>query len=557
MEFGWESSRVASAQAAFHKREMQFLHGVYVFLSLYTAIPDSLQVLWAPMRQLVRGSFVLLAAMVVVVVATSAAGARKVAAVKTAAGAMETGVGFIDQSSDADNATEFERIRVAGAKYVQIRIDWASVAPSGSTTPTGFQPTDPADPNYNWAYYDSLIQAATSAGLKPLVDISSAPSWAEGSGRGSAASGTYKPSPSALAYFATAAAQRYSGSFEGLPRVQYWAIWNEPNLNIFLSPQTVNKKAFAPSWYRSMLNAAADALHAVHSNNVVIGGETAPFGVTSATRTQTMPLVFMEKVLCVAEKKVISKKTKKATYTYKSACKTKTKFDVWSHHPYTGGGPTKKAKVRGNASLGNMDDMRMVLNAAIKANHVVSRGKVRLWITEFSWDSKPPDPKGVPISLETRWVSQALYQTWSSGVSLVNWFILRDQPLATSYWQSGLYYLGSDGISSDRAKPVLRAFRFPFVALPQPSQGKSTVLLWGRTPTSSAGSVLIERKSGSKWKRVKRLSANRYGIFKASIAKPANTVYLRARLASGSDQSAAFSLVAPKVAKTYCPFGNC
>jgi len=497
--------------------------------------------------------------MVVVVTATSASGARRASTVKTASGGIETGVGFTDLSSDADNATQLERIRAAGAKYVEIRIDWSSVAPSGSTTPTGFQPTDPADPNYNWAIYDSQIKAAASAGLKPLVDISSAPLWAEGSGRGSAARGTYKPSPSALANFATAAAQRYSGSFEGLPRVQYWAVWNEPNLNIFLSPQTVNKKPFAPSWYRSMLNAAADALHAVHANNVVIGGETAPFGFTTATRTQTMPLVFMEQVLCLAEKKVINKKTKTVGFTYKSACKTKTKFDVWSHHPYTGGGPTMKAKVRGNASLGNMDDMRMVLNAAIKANHVVSSGKVRLWVTEFSWDSKPPDPKGVPVSLETRWVSQALYQMWSSGVSLVNWFILRDQPLATSYWQSGLYSLGSGGkISSDRAKPVLRAFRFPFVALPQTSHGKSTaVLLWGRTPTSSAGSVLIERKSGSKWKRVKRLSANSYGIFKASIAKPANTVYLRARLANGSDQSAEFSLVAPKVTKTYCTFGNC
>ena len=153
-------------------------------------------------------------------------------------------------------------------------------------------------------------------------------------------------------------------------------------------------------------------------------------------------------------------------------------------------------------------------------------------------------------------VSQTLYQMWSSVVSLVTWFILRDQPLATSYWQSGLYYSGAK-ISSDRAKPVLRAFRFPFVALPQTSKRKSTVLLWWRTPTSSGGSVLIERKSGSKWKRVTSLNANRYGIFKASIAKPANTVYLRARLASGSDQSAAFSLEAPKKPWKGCVWGTC
>jgi hypothetical protein len=344
----------------------------------------------------------------------------------------------------------------------------------------------------------------------------------------------------------TAAATRYSGNSSGLPRVQYWEIWNEPNLNTFLNPQVVKKKAFSPNWYRSMLNAAADAIHGVNSNNVVIGGETAPFGIASATRSATTPITFMEKMLCVKEKKVVNKKTKAVTYSYKSACKTKTKFDVWSHHPYTQGGPTMKSKNHGNVSLGNMGEMRSVLNAAIKAHHVVSNQKVRLWVTEFSWDSKPPDPGGVPIALETRWVSQMLYQMWGSGVSLVTWFLLSDQPYESSRWQSGLYYLGSGGVSSDRTKPILRAFRFPFVAMPQTVKGKKTVTLWGRTPAGKSGRVVIERKSGSKWKKVKTLSANGSGIFKARIAKPANTKSLRARLSNGSDQSAGFALTAPK-----------
>ena len=507
------------------------------------------------MRTLARGSFVFLAAMIVVLAATSASGARKVATVKAASGAIETGISFLDMSSDANNSTQFERIRAAGAKYAEIRMYWSDVAPSGSTQPVGFQAQDPADLNYKWAYYDSRIQEAAAAGLKPFVAVTSAPLWAEGSGRGSANLGAYKPSPSALASFLRAAAKRYSGSFEGLPRVQFWAIWNEPNLNSFLAPQTVKGKAFAPGWYRSMLNAATNALHAVNRSNVVIGGETAPFGTASAKRIATKPLNFMENVLCIAEKKVVNKRTRKVTYTYKSACKKKTKFDVWAHHPYTQGGPTTRARIHGNVSLGDMGDMRTVLNTAIKANHVVSAQKVRLWVTEFSWDSKPPDPKGVPIALETRWVSETLYRMWSSGVSLVTWFILRDQPIETSYWQSGLYYAGSSGISSDRAKPILRAFRFPFVALPQIVKGKTTVLLWGRTPTSRSGSVLIERKSSGKWKRVKTLRANGNGVFKASISKPANTVSFRARLSGGSDQSAEFSLVAPKRSWTGCVFG--
>jgi hypothetical protein len=307
-----------------------------------------------------------------------------------------------------------------------------------------------------------------------------------------------------------------------------------------------------------MLNAAADSLHAVSSSNVVIGGETGPFGVasTALSTANIMPITFMEKVLCISEKSSRNKKTKAVTIQYKSACKTKTKFDVWSHHPYTQGGPAVKSKAHGNASLGDMGAMRAVLNAATKAGHVSSSQKVRLWVTEFSWDSKPPDPKAVPIALETRWVAQLLHNMWGSGVSLVNWFILRDEPLSSSLWQSGLYY-GGASISSDRAKPILRAFRFPFVATPKIVKKKSIVQLWGRTPTSSAGSVVIERKSGNRWKRVKTLRANRYGIFNASIPKPAKTSILRARLANGKDQSAAFSLTEPKKQWTGCVWGLC
>jgi hypothetical protein len=178
-------------------------------------------------------------------------------------------------------------------------------------------------------------------------------------------------------------------------------------------------------------------------------------------------------------------------------------------------------------------------------------------VTEFSWDSKPPDPKGVPIALETRWVSQMLYRMWASGVSLVVWFDLRDEPMSKSLWQPGLYYAGRRGISNDRAKPILRAFRFPFVALPQPSNKKPTVLLWGRTPNSRAASVVIERRSGKVWRRVTKIKANRYGIFRSSIHKPTDTIYLRARLSNNSDHSAAFSLQTPTQTWTGCVWGTC
>jgi hypothetical protein len=76
------------------------------------------------------------------------------------------------------------------------------------------------------------------------VDIVDAPGWAEPSG---VAHGT-TPNPSAFGDFARAAASRYGGSFAGLPRVRYWQAWNEPNLNLYLKPQWVDRIPFSPGF---------------------------------------------------------------------------------------------------------------------------------------------------------------------------------------------------------------------------------------------------------------------------------------------------------------------
>jgi len=509
------------------------------------------------MRHVFRGACALLA---IFAVATSAAGANKVSPLKTSTGRLDTGFIYTPWGSPELDAIQFERMRAAGAKFVRINAVWSAIAPTGKTMPTAFHPTDPADPLYNWAYLDTLVGEATTAGLQPILALLSAPVWAEGTASTRpATAGGYKPNAAQFAKFATAAATRYSGSFESLPRVRYWAIWNEPNLSRYLSPQMTGKKVVGYLTYRALVNAGAAAIHNAASGNVVIAGETSPFGGPASTRTR--PLTFMEKVLCVSEKlvKKVSKKKVTHVWTYKSACKTRVQFDVWSQHPYTEGGPTTKAYSHGDVPLGNMSDMLAVLNTAIRANHVAA-SSARLWVTEFSWDSNPPDPKGVSPQLESRWVSEALYRAWSTGVSFFTWFLVRDQPFKPgSYYQSGLYTISKSkpaDVTLDKAKAALTAFRFPFVAFPL---SKTSITIWGRTPGSKAGRVQIQRKSGSAWKLVTTLNANRYGIFQARVRKPpakTKTVYLRARLADGSDVSVSFSLVAPKKLWKGCAFGS-
>jgi hypothetical protein len=62
----------------------------------------------------------------------------------------------------------------------------------------------------------------------------------------------------------------------------------------------------------------------------------------------------------------------------------------------------------------------------------------------------------------------------ASGVSRVTWLYLRDEPLATSFFQAGLYLPGTT-MGRDQPKPALRAFRFPVVAFPGRDWGQKQI----------------------------------------------------------------------------------
>jgi hypothetical protein len=165
---------------------------------------------------------------------------------------------------------------------------------------------------------------------------------------------------------------------------------------------------------------------------------------------------------------------------------------------------------------------------------VISSRRIQFWVTEFSWDSKGPDPKGVPLKLEAQWVSEALYRAWQAGVTMFTWFLLRDHARPSPY-QSGLFF------ETWKPKPALTAFRFPFVAFRRPNG----VFVWGRTPAGKAASVVVERSTAHGWKRVAALRTTSAGVFSRvlSLRLPASSS-LRARGAGST--SIAFPLKPPR-----------
>lgn len=427
------------------------------------------------------------------------------------------------------------RSQAAGATMIRIDLLWHAVAPA--TRPPTFSPENPNDPAYNWASFDQTITAAVAAGLEPIVSVVWTPVWAQGAGSGPTA--TVRPNPVEFGRFARAAAHRYSGSFvpdsdpgaEPLPRVRNWMAWNEPNRGYFLSPQFEGGKLVSGIWYRKMVSQFAAQVHAVNPSNVVIAGGLAPLGRPK----HPAPLRFMRSMLCL-------------TVTLKRACDLRSnpvRLNVWSHHPYTSGGPTHKAARRDDVALGDLPKMKRVLKAAIRLGHVRSPKPVAFWVTEFSWDSKPPDPRALPAALHARWVSEALYRMWRHNVQVVTWFKIQDDPLTgpgSTPYQSGFWTVKGS------RKRSLTAFRFPTVGFKR-SNG---IYVWGRSPTSTPGPVVVDIKVGRKWRRLGTVRANASGIFKKTYRTPIRKGYVRARF--GGENSLPFSLT-PVRDRYVNPFG--
>jgi hypothetical protein len=413
----------------------------------------------------------------------------------------------------------YEMTRASGAQFVRLLVRWNLIVPA--TPPDGFVASDPTSTGYSWGALDASVEAAEAAGLTPVLDIVTTPSWAYSHRPSGVNAGS--PKPAAMGDFAQALATHYDGQ-NGLPQVSIYEVWNEPNLSLDLAPASA-------SIYRSMVNAVADSVHSVDPTNLVVAGGLDPFGHPKGRKQawySAYPLAFMRSLLCVS----------KGSHPH-STCGAKVDFDVWSHHPYSFGGAFGKASVPDDVELGDLPRMRSVLQAGVRLHHVVSSHSVQFWVTEFGWDTRPPRAGAAPISLATRWTAESLYQAWRSGISLFTWFDLEDQSGPGPY-KSGLYFHASS-LSRAKPKPVLTAFRFPFVAYLH----GSTVSVWGRDATSDKQRVAIQLRHRGTWRTAAYVVANGSGIFKATLRLSAtNQDSLRA-VAPGSGKSLAFSLTVP------------
>ncbi|MFL5906019.1 MAG: cellulase family glycosylhydrolase [Solirubrobacterales bacterium] len=442
-------------------------------------------------------------------------------------------------SDPAERSLWIDRTQQAGAGIVRLSVSWLGVA-AGNTPPP--DPTNPGSASYNFSQFDQAIRDLEARGITVMLNVGPpSPPWAEAPGRpASFPPGRWKPqNPQDFADFMQAVAARYSGNFDPdgpvgparpLPAVQAVEIWNEPNGEPWMS----NEYGGSPDYYREMLNDSYRAVKSVNPQMLVVVGATSPYGDPPngpypASGGRVYPVTFWEQVLCVRPVKT-KKKGKKGTssaavkYVRTPGCSQPVMFDVFAHHPIdnTGAGPLQSGPTKYDASTPDLGRVVQILRGAEKAGTTLS-GKHPVWVTEFWWDSNPPNPSGAKLAVQARWIEQSLYLFWKAGASVAINFMIRDTPARPTVhagFQAGIFLMNG------KPKPSFTAFHFPFVTS---RTSKTSLQAWGKAP--AGGKLLIQRKQHGTWVTIKKLQVSQGAVFVTKLPGLRGAQRLRATVA--------------------------
>ena len=353
--------------------------------------------------------------------------------VPTAGAARGMLVGLLDEAALYDEPTSvFPLMEQARTQVLRLNLYWGGRIGVAKRRPA--RATDPADPAYDWTLYDRTVNFAAQHKIKILFSIYGTPSWAN---RGA---GLNVP-PRAIAdlnNFAYAAAKRYSGLYpasdgRALPPVKLWMAWNEPNLSIGLKQQY---RRVGSRWvmqsaidYTKICNAIYGGVHRtlIRAEKVACGA-TAPRGNNSPTssRPTISPLAFMRGLKAAGLRK----------------------FDAYAHHPYYGR-KTESPSTKPSATAVTMGNINTLIAELTRL-----WGNKRLWITEYGYQTNPPDRAfGVTYAKQAAYMKQAYAMARKNPrIDMMLWFLLRDEPRLGG-WQSGLL------TRTGQKKPAFNVFR--------------------------------------------------------------------------------------------------
>jgi hypothetical protein len=469
-------------------------------------------------------------------------------------------------ASEQTQANTLDTIKALGGDRLRVSVYWRTIAPDPkSKTKPNFDAGDPgAYPADNWARYDRLLRLAQARGLAVNFDLTGpAPLWATGSPDRSDIEATYNPSASEFGAFVTAVAKRYSGQYTpppppsggggsnggggglpsppcppacpkaraaqasgALPRVDYWSIWNEPNHPGWLTPQWTHDDSgwheAAPRIYRGLADAAWSALQGTgHGSDTILVGETAPKGLVNrrGITRGIDPLRFTRDLYCVDRKL----RPLRGTAASEQGCPTDANgsshfaadhpvlFDAtgWSHHPYELLlSPHTQPGHRDWVTIANLPRLSSFLLRALRRYGKPRPGGLPLYLTEFGYQTNPPDRLGVSWNKQAAYLNESEFRSYiNPNVRTLGQFLLDDDGGDISLtFQSGLMTI--DG----KPKPSYGAFKLP-VYLPHTTfRAGQRLRVWGMAraaPNGTAVPVAIEFHSrhSKAWRTLRTVTA--------------------------------------------------
>ncbi len=301
---------------------------------------------------------------------------------------------------------------------------------------------EPSEGRYSWARADRLLTALRARGLEPVVTLWGTPGWANGGGSPNVAPLRGED----FQRFAEAAAERY-------PYVSKWIMWNEPNKPIWLKP------ASAKTYVSQILNPGYRGIKAVSPRARVAGGVTGP----RAGKGGVSPVDFIRAMDLAGAR-----------------------LDVYAHHPYPvfpGDTPFTGGCVCETLTMASLERLLLFVGRAFPS--------ARIWLTEYAYQTNPPDAFGVSPNEQARFVGEAARRVYlAPKVDMLIHYLYRDEPEITRF-QSGLETVRG------RAKPALAATMLP---LAQVVRRGTKTSVWGQVrPGEGRQRYVLQRRSGGRW----------------------------------------------------------
>ena len=454
---------------------------------------------------------------------------------------------------NVDPVGTLDELQRLGVDTVHVYMHWADIAPDpSSTTKPDFDATDPAAyPAAGWAPYDAIVQDTRARRMGLILDlVPPPPHWATGKGDPVPASEPqWRPSASEYGQFVRAVATRYSGHYvppgasAPLPRVDFWSIWNEPNLGVELAPQAVphSQVEVSGALYRGLVNAGWKALQATgHGHDTIMIGELGPAGATFGDApglfAAMAPLRFLRALYCVdssyrplrgaAARKRGCPTTAAGTKAFPAQNPGLFHASAFADHPYSFGLPPN----RGTPDEPDYTDLIEVP----KLEHVLdtlqrvygSDTRFPIYSTEYGFQTSPPGPPEGTVSPATAayYLNWAEYLTWQDPrLRSYDQYLLQDGP--GGYFTTGLKFVNGT------PKPTYAAFRMPLYLPVRSTSSGHPLEVWGgvrpahnaQLATHKAQRVEIQFKpaSASAFKTVRTVTlTDRYGYFDVLVKFP-------------------------------------